>query len=143
MPLVQLTLTLTDAPLFGTKSFTTVKVALFCVLVMVQEPVVSVALQVPVEVYPVGIGDSVAVQVGLPVYPVMTVLNAEASEAVPDEGVAVPLPQEMLTLTLAPLLGEKSLFTTNACVFRLLTIVQLAEPPLVIATPAQAVCVAV
>ena len=29
VPLVQLTLTLTDAPLFGTKSFDTVNVALF------------------------------------------------------------------------------------------------------------------
>ena len=39
VPLVQVTLTGTLAPLLGTKSLWTVKVALFCVLVIVQEPV--------------------------------------------------------------------------------------------------------
>ena len=38
VPLVQLTLTVTDAPLFGTKSLLTVKVAAFWALVMVQLP---------------------------------------------------------------------------------------------------------
>jgi hypothetical protein len=41
-------------------------VALFSVLTIVQEPTLRVALQVPLELYPVGIGDSVAVHVGLP-----------------------------------------------------------------------------
>jgi hypothetical protein len=36
-PFVQVTLTETDAPLFGTKSLLTVSVALFSVFVMVQE----------------------------------------------------------------------------------------------------------
>jgi hypothetical protein len=38
VPLVQVTVTLTDAPLFGTKFLFTVSVALFCVLVIVQPP---------------------------------------------------------------------------------------------------------
>jgi hypothetical protein len=49
VPLVQVMLTLTLAPLFGMKSLTTVNVALFCVFVMVQEPVDSVAAHVPLE----------------------------------------------------------------------------------------------
>jgi hypothetical protein len=44
----------------------TVKVVVVWLFVIVQVPAVSVAEQVPVEVQPVGIGDSVAVQVGLP-----------------------------------------------------------------------------
>jgi hypothetical protein len=36
VPLVQVTLTLTDAPLFGTKSLFTVRVAVFSVFVIVQ-----------------------------------------------------------------------------------------------------------
>jgi hypothetical protein len=51
-------------------------------------------------------------------------LNGEASEALPDEGVAVPLAQLIETLTDAPLLGTKSLFTTNALWFSVFTIVQ-------------------
>ena len=39
VPLVQLRLTLTEAPLFGTKSLFTVNVALFCVFVIVHEGV--------------------------------------------------------------------------------------------------------
>jgi hypothetical protein len=53
VPLVQLTLTETVAPLFGTKSLFTVSVALVCVLVIVQDtvpPGLIVLLQVPVEV---------------------------------------------------------------------------------------------
>ena len=67
VPLVQVTLTGTDAALLGTKSLWTVKVALFSVLVIVQAPEpdgapLIVPVQVPVEVYPAGTGDSVAVQ---------------------------------------------------------------------------------
>jgi hypothetical protein len=53
------------------------------------------------------------------------VLNGVASDAVPEDGVAVPLAQLMLIETLAPLFGTKSLFTMNACWFRVLTMVQL------------------
>jgi hypothetical protein len=49
VPLVQLTLTETLAPLFGTKSLLTVNVPLFWVFVMVQLPALSAALQVPLE----------------------------------------------------------------------------------------------
>jgi hypothetical protein len=66
-PLAQLSETVTLAALSGTKSFRTSKVAELSVLTMVQEPAVSAAEQVPLEVYPVGTGDSVAVHVGLPV----------------------------------------------------------------------------
>ena len=67
VPLVQVTLTGTEAPLLGTKSLWTVKVALFRVLVIVQAPEpdgapLMVPVHVPVDVYPAGMGDSVAVQ---------------------------------------------------------------------------------
>ena len=65
------------------------------------------------------------------------VVKGVASEAVPLDGVAVPLVQETLTLTLAALFGTKSLTTVNAPVFRLFTIVQEDEPPTLIATLAQ------
>ena len=67
VPLVQLIETGTLAPLFGRKSLFTVNVALRIVLTIVQVPAVNEAEHVPVDVYPSGIGDSVAVQVGLPV----------------------------------------------------------------------------
>jgi hypothetical protein len=66
VPLVQVTVTGTVAALFGTKSLLTVRVALVCALTIVQVPAVSVAEQVPEDVQPPGMGDSVAVQVGLP-----------------------------------------------------------------------------
>ena len=50
VPLVQLTLTLTLAPLFGTKSLFTVNVAVFRVFVIVQVPVVRLAEHVPLDV---------------------------------------------------------------------------------------------
>lgn len=49
VPLLQLTLTLTLAPLFGWKSLLTVRVAVLSVLVMVQLPAERFALQVPLE----------------------------------------------------------------------------------------------
>jgi hypothetical protein len=49
VPLVQVTLIETDAALFGTKSLTTVSVALFSVFVIVQEPADSSAEQVRLE----------------------------------------------------------------------------------------------
>ena len=70
-------------------------------------------------------------------------MNGVASEAVPDEGVAVPLAQLMLTLTDPPAFGTKSLLTMKACVFRLFTIVQECVPPTEIATVAQPVWFAV
>jgi hypothetical protein len=50
VPVVQVTLTLTVVPLFGTKSLFTVSVALFSVLTIVQEtfpPLISVLLTQP------------------------------------------------------------------------------------------------
>ena len=49
-PLAQDRLTLTEAPLLGTKSLLTLNWAVLRVLVMVQLPAVRVALQVPLEV---------------------------------------------------------------------------------------------
>jgi hypothetical protein len=66
VPLVQVTFTVTLAPLFGTKSLEIVNVPDLSVLVIVHEPAVSAAEHDPVDSYPDGIGDSVAVHVGLP-----------------------------------------------------------------------------
>jgi hypothetical protein len=49
VPVAQDRLTVTEAPLFGTKSLTTVNVAVLRVLTTVQEPVLRVAEQVPLE----------------------------------------------------------------------------------------------
>ena len=65
VPLVQLTLTLADPlPLSGMKSLFTVNVALRRVFTIVHWPALRSAEHVPLELYPVGIGDSVAVHVG-------------------------------------------------------------------------------
>jgi hypothetical protein len=128
VPLVQVTLTETVAALFGMKSLKTLSVALVCVLVIVQDPVESVAEQVPVDVYPAGIGDSVAVHVGLPLYPAIVVAKGVVSVAVPEDGEAVPLVQLTVTLTEAPLFGMKSLFTTKAPLFNVFVIVQEPVP---------------
>lgn len=50
VPLAQERLTVTEAPLLGTKSLFTVKVAWLRVLTMVHEPVVRLAAHVPVDV---------------------------------------------------------------------------------------------
>jgi hypothetical protein len=76
------------------------------------------------------------VQSGSPVKPVTVVTNGVASDADPDDGVAVPLAQETLTETDAPLFGTKSLFTWKVSVFRLFVIVQEWLPLTAIATPA-------
>jgi hypothetical protein len=47
-----------------------------------------------------------------------------ASVALAEAGEAVPLAQESDTVTLAPLLSEKSLLTTNVFVFKVFVIVQ-------------------
>jgi hypothetical protein len=49
VPVVQVTLTVTLAALFGMKSLFTVRVALFRVLVIVHDPAESSALHVPLE----------------------------------------------------------------------------------------------
>jgi hypothetical protein len=67
IPLAQLKETITGAGLFGTKSLLTRKVPAVCVFTIVQEPTESRAAHVPLDVYPGGIGDSVAVQSGSPV----------------------------------------------------------------------------
>ena len=75
--------------------------------------------------------------------PVTVVTNGVASEAEPEAGVGVPLVQLTLTGTLAPSFGTKSLFTVKVPLLRLLMIVQLALPPLTIATLAHAAWFAV
>ena len=82
-------------------------------------------------------GDSVAVHVGLPTQPVTEVTKGVDSDAVPEDGDAVPLVQLTVTETGAPLSGTKSLFTVKIPAFNSLTIVQEDEPPTVIATLAQ------
>jgi hypothetical protein len=72
----------------------------------------------------VGIGDSVAVHVGLPVKP-LTVNDAGVlSDALADDGDAVPLAQTRETVTLAALFGTKSLLTEKLAVFSVFTIAQ-------------------
>jgi hypothetical protein len=66
LPLAQDSETVTLAPLLGTKSLLTWKVSEVIVLTIVQLPALRAALQVPLDVYPAGTGDSVAVQFGSP-----------------------------------------------------------------------------
>ena len=66
VPDAQDRLTVTLIGLFGTKSFCTVKVAELSVLTIVQEPALRFAAQLPLDVYPVGTGASVAVHKGSP-----------------------------------------------------------------------------
>jgi hypothetical protein len=124
VPVAQLRETVTLAPLLGTKSLRTSKVAVLRLLTMVQKPALRAAAHVPLEVYPVGIGDSVPVQVGLPVWPVTVKTAGVDSVALAEAGEAVPLAQLRETVTLAPLFGTKSFRTSNVAVFRLLTMVQ-------------------
>jgi hypothetical protein len=67
----------------------------------------------------------------------MVVENGVASDAEPDAGEGVPLVQVTLMLTLAASFGTKSLLTVSVAVFSVLTMVQEALPPGVIATLAQ------
>jgi len=64
-----------------------------------------------------------AVQVGAPVYPVTVKTAGEPSEACRGVVTTVPLEQVRETLTLAGLLGMKSLCTTNWPLRRVLVIV--------------------
>ena len=85
VPLVQVTLTLTEAPLFGTKSFTTVKLALFSVLTIVQLAAPPITDRNAGAVRLVGgvtrrYRDSVVVQVAPTVKPVIVVENGVASD---------------------------------------------------------------
>jgi hypothetical protein len=141
VPVVQVTLTVTLAPLFGTKSLFTVSVALLSVLMIVQEtfpPRTSVLLTQPdwFAVYPAGTV-SVAVQVAPGVNPVTVVTNGVASDADPLAGEGRPLVHVTLTLTLAPSFGTKSLFTVNVALFSVLTMVHEAAPPTLMGTLAQ------
>lgn len=127
VPLVHVTLTRTLAPLFGTKSLFTVNVPLFSVFTMVQLPLpegapVIAPLHVPVDVYPLGTV-SVAVHVAPALYPVTVVVNGVASDALPEDGLGVPLVQVMLTETDPPAFGTKSLFTVKVAVFSVFVIV--------------------
>jgi hypothetical protein len=69
--------------------------------------------------------------------------NGVASDAEPDAGEGVPLVQVTLTLTLAPLLGLKSLLTVRVALFKVFVIVQVALPPILMVTLAQAASLAV
>jgi hypothetical protein len=123
-PLLQVTLTGTLAPLSGWKSLFTVSVVLRSVLTTVQVPVERLALHVPLELYPAGIGDSVAVQFGLPTGPLTVKEAGVASLAEALLGLTVPLAQERLTVTLAPLFGTKSFCTVNGIWISVFTMVQ-------------------
>ena len=141
VPLEQDTLTLTDAPLFGTKSLFTVNIALFSVFVIVHEGVPPTLIETLAHaawltVYPAG-ADSVAVHVAPTLKPVTVVVNGAASDADPDAGEGVPLVQDTLTLTDAPLFGTKSLFTVNVALLSVFVIVHDALPPTEIETLAQ------
>jgi hypothetical protein len=84
------------------------------------------------------------VQVAPAVKPVTVVTNGVASDAVPDEGEALPpFVQVTLTGTLAPLFGMKSLFTVSVALFSVFVIVQETLPPLASVTPAQPAWLAV
>ena len=132
VPLVQVTLTGTDAPLFGTKSLFTVSVALFRVFVIVQEDVPFTVMATFTQfawlaVYPAGTV-SVAVQVAPTVKPVTATDRGVASLAWPLEGEGVPLVQLRLTLTVAALLGMKSLLIVSVAAFCEFVIVQEPLP---------------
>ena len=70
-----------------------------------------------------------AVQFGSPTAPETVKLAGVASLAEAEDGDGVPLAQESETVTEAALLSEKSLWTLKLCWLRLLTMVQVAEPP--------------
>lgn len=108
LPLVQVTLIGTLAPLSGWKSLLTVSVVLRSVFVIVHVPVESGALQVALELYPDGMGVSVAVQLGFPTGPLTVNEAGVASLADALAGEAVPDAQLSITVTLAPLFGTKS-----------------------------------
>ena len=113
-PLVQIRPTVTSATLLSEKSLLTVTVPVRSVFVIVHWPTaMSAALHVPVEAYPAGIGVSVAVQFGSPVWPVTANEAGEASLAEALAGVTDPLAQLSVTVTLAALLGTKSLRTSK------------------------------
>jgi hypothetical protein len=132
LPLAQARDTVTAAPLLGTKSLLTWKVSVFSVFVIVQTPALNVAMHVPEEPYPDGIGDSVAVQFGSPEKPVTVKTAGVASEALAEAGLALPLAQESDTVTLAALFGTKSLFTWKVSDVMVFVIVQ--TPALSVAT---------
>jgi hypothetical protein len=127
----------------GTQSLNTPKLPLCSVLEIVQPPPWPAAgsklsEQWPIEMYPAGVGLSVAVQLGLPVNPVTWNVPGEPSEmSWGFVDVTVPLRQMSVTLTCAELLSEKSLETTKSAWFSVLVIVHEALPLAARATPAQ------
>jgi hypothetical protein len=124
-PLAHERLTVTPAALLGTKSLLTWKVSLVWLLTIVQVPTLSRAEQVAVDVYPLGTGDSVAVQFGSPTKPVTVNIAGVDSDALAEAGVADPLAQERLTVTLAALFGTKSLATWKVSLVCVLTMVHV------------------
>ena len=127
-PLSQTRVTATLAALLSEKSLRTEKVALLRVLVIVHWPTATrAALQVPVELYPVGIGDSVAVQLGSPLKPVTVKTAGKASLARRAlAGVTTPVSQTRVTVTVVVSvlgLSLKSLRTEKVSLLRVLVIV--------------------
>jgi len=112
-PEVQVTAIVTVAALLSEKSLLTSSWAAPKVFRIVQDPAVIVAAQVPLDTYPFGIGDSVAVQTGLPTKPDTVNTPGDDSDTEVVAGVSVPLAQDRATVTLAALLGTKSLLTVN------------------------------
>jgi hypothetical protein len=138
-PLAQTRDTVTVAGLSSLKFLFTVKSSVLRMLTIVQEPVArSASAHVPEELYPVGIGASVAVQVGSPVNPVTVKTAGIASDARADAGEAAPEAHEIETVTLKPMLGWKSLLTVKLAVFSVLIIVHVETLPSLIPTLAQA-----
>jgi hypothetical protein len=69
------------------------------------------------------------VQTGSPEGPLTVKFAGAASEALAEAGETEPLAQERDTVTLAALLGTKSLFTAKSALISILMMVQLAVPP--------------
>jgi hypothetical protein len=118
VPLVQVTDTLTEAPLAGENTLLTVNVASFRVFAIVQLPGLSSPAEqdpagLPLAVYPDGIGLSVAVQFGVPVKAVTVHVFGDAVETLCVPPATVPLVQVTETLTEAALAGDHTLFTVK------------------------------
>ena len=83
----------------------TSRVAVRSAFTIVHEVALKGAEHVPLELYPAGIGVSVAVQLGSPTYPLTVKRAGRPSLAGADAGSTVPLAQLRLTVTFGPPLG--------------------------------------
>jgi hypothetical protein len=124
-PEVQVTPTPTLAALLSVKSLLTTTWAVRRVFTIVQVPAESSAEHVPVDEYPIGIGDSVAVHVGSPLKPLTVNEAGVLSDADVDDGITFAGPQTKVTVTLAALFGTKSFCTVKLVLLSVLTMVQV------------------